>query len=101
VTFHDLDKAFERAQPKTILQSLIIKGNILPWLKDYLSNKTIVVALRGFTTNEHPTDTGLPEGSILGSTLFNGLVIIILQLAVTRKKNYMHTPTTLSSFLME
>ncbi|KAK2158557.1 hypothetical protein LSH36_167g02005 [Paralvinella palmiformis] len=25
VTFHDLDKAFERAQPKTILQSLIIK----------------------------------------------------------------------------
>jgi len=85
-TFLDLDKAFERAQPLAILDSLItlgFKGKILAWLKDYLSNRSIVVALQGFNSNEHPTDTGLPQGSILGPTLFNALIIIILRQTVT------------------
>ncbi|KAK2148061.1 hypothetical protein LSH36_518g02014 [Paralvinella palmiformis] len=43
----------------------------------------IVVALQGFNSNEHRTDTGLPQGSILGPTLFNALVIIILKQTVT------------------
>ncbi|KAK2160349.1 hypothetical protein LSH36_135g00010 [Paralvinella palmiformis] len=81
-TFLDLDKAFERAQPLAILDSLItlgFKGKILAWLKDYLSNRSIVVALQGFNS----IDTGLPKGSILGPTLFNALVIIILKQTVT------------------
>jgi len=40
--------------------------------------------LRGFNSNEQPTDTGIPQGSIIGITLFNTLVIIILELAVTK-----------------
>ncbi|KAK2157362.1 hypothetical protein LSH36_193g11036 [Paralvinella palmiformis] len=85
-TFLDLDKAFERAQPLAILDSLItlgFKGKILAWLKDYLSNRSIVVALQGFNSTQHPTDTGLPWGSILGPILFNALVIIILKQTVT------------------
>ncbi|KAK2140220.1 hypothetical protein LSH36_1431g00015 [Paralvinella palmiformis] len=69
-----------------MLESLItlgFKGKILAWLKQYLSNRTIVVAHQGFNVNEHLTDTGLPQGSILIPTLFNALLIIILQLAVT------------------
>jgi len=86
-TYLDLDKALERAQPLAILNSLIIlgfKGKILAWPKDYLSNRSIVVvALQGFNSNEHRTDTGLPQGSILGPTLFNAHVIIILKQTVT------------------
>ena len=87
VTFLDQDEAFQRAQPPAILESLItlgFKGKILAWLKDYLSNRTRVVALRGFNSNKHPTDTGLPRGSIFGPTLFNAIVIIILKLADTK-----------------
>ena len=57
VTFLDLDKAFERAQPPAILESLItlgFKGKILAWLKDNLSNRTIVVALYGFNSKSTP-----------------------------------------------
>ncbi|KAK2157049.1 hypothetical protein LSH36_200g04053, partial [Paralvinella palmiformis] len=49
----------------------------------YLSSRSRVVALQGFNSNEHPTDTGLPQGSILGPTLFNALVIFILKQTVT------------------
>jgi len=65
-----------------IVNNPLFQGKILAWLKDYLSNRTILVALQRFNSNEHPIDAGLPQGSILWPTLFNPLVIVIFQLGV-------------------
>ena len=49
-----------------LMESQVIFGLI----SSFLSNKWFRVVLNGKSSQEHPVNTGLPQGSILGPTIF-------------------------------
>ena len=52
------------------LQKYGITGAELLWFKDYLSERTQVVAVNGTTSESKRVFTGVPQGSVLGPLLF-------------------------------
>jgi len=53
-----------------IMQKWGIKGNILIFLKNFLTNRSIQVEAHNNVSNLHPIENGLPQGSVLSVTLF-------------------------------
>ena len=47
-----------------------ISGDLHRWLQDYLCNRTLQVLISGQTSARCPVKAGVPQGSILGPTLF-------------------------------
>ena len=47
-----------------------ISGDLHRWLQDYLCNRTPQVIISGQTSARRPVKAGVPQGSILGPTLF-------------------------------
>ena len=45
-------------------------GNILGWIKDFLTQRQQRVNLEGFSSSNKILDAGVPQGSILGPFLF-------------------------------
>ena len=45
-------------------------GNVLNWVSDFLSNRTQYVALDGISSDCTNVTSGVPQGSVLGPTLF-------------------------------
>ena len=75
--FIDLEKAFELSDPQIMLTSLIssnIKGNLIKWLQDYLSQRTSTLIFQGAKSIIANFNNGTPQGSTLSPTLFNYLV---------------------------
>ena len=72
-TFFDLKKAFDTVNHKILikkLQAMGIKGGLLEWIEDYLSNRfQRTVCNNNLSTTENIT-CGVPQGSILGPLLF-------------------------------
>ena len=52
------------------LKSYEIPGHILALLSSFLSNKRLRVVLDGKSSQEYPVNAAVPQGSILGPTLF-------------------------------
>ena len=54
-----------------------ISGQIFGLISSFLSNRQLQVVLDGKSSQEYPVNAGVPQGSILGHTLFlihiNGL----------------------------
>ena len=50
--------------------SMGIAGQLLTWLSDYLSGRRLQVVVGGKHSATFPTCAGVPQGSILGPTLF-------------------------------
>ena len=69
----DVSKAFDRvwyAGPLHKLKSYGISGQIFGLISSFLSNRRLRVVLDGKSSQEYPVNAGVPQGSILGLTLF-------------------------------
>lgn len=71
--FCDISKAFDRVWHKGLiykLSSIGIKGKLLHWFSNYLSNRKQRVVIANSTSSWKNINAGVPQGSILGPLLF-------------------------------
>ena len=69
----DISKAFDRVWHAGLLHKLKsygISGQIFGLISSFLSNRRLQVVLDGKCPQEYPVNTGVPQGSIFGPTLF-------------------------------
>ena len=69
----DISKAFDRVWHAVLLHKLKsygISGQIFGLISSFLSNRQLPVVLDGKSSQEYPVNAGVPQGSILGPTLF-------------------------------
>ena len=73
LVFCDFSKAFDRVWHRGLLFKLEkygLTGNVLLWLKDYLSNRKQCVVVKNEKSSEVSIAAGVPQGSVLGPLLF-------------------------------
>ena len=69
----NISKAFDRIWHTGLphkLKSYGISGQIFGLISSFLSNRQLQVVLDGISSEEYPVNAGVPQGSILGPTLF-------------------------------
>ena len=69
----DISKDFDRVWHAGLfhkLKSYEISGQIFGLTSSFLSNRWLEVVLEGKSSQEYPVNAGVPQGSILGPTLF-------------------------------
>lgn len=74
VIYTDFEKAFDRVDHLILLhklESLGIHGDLLRWIKSYLSKRSQAVVLGGYRSNFISVPSGVPQGSHLGPLFYN------------------------------
>ena len=69
----DFTKAFDTVRHDILLKKMNyyrIRGIILDWFQDYLSNRTQSTKFFTSLSTPRPIGYGVPQGSVLGPTLF-------------------------------
>ena len=69
----DISKAFDTVWHAVVLHKLKSCGNsgqIFSLISSFLSNRWLRVVLYGKNSKEYPVNAGVPQGSVLGPTLF-------------------------------
>ena len=68
--FCDVSKAFDKVGHKGLLFKLKSYGNTLKRIESYLVDRVQRVVLDGFYSSFKPISAGVPQGSVLGPSLF-------------------------------
>ena len=66
--FFDISKAFDRVWHRGLihkLEAIGLRGNLLTWFRDYLSNRKQAVVVKGEQSNYLDVSAGVPQGSVL------------------------------------
>lgn len=69
----DLSKAYNRAWTPSVLRQLAnwgLSGNILHFIKNFLTGRTFQVFIGNHRSNVTGEETGVPQGSVIAVTLF-------------------------------
>ena len=98
VLFIDFQKAFDSISHNILIYKLehnyAIKGNLLAWTRDYLSERKQYAVVNGELSDQAHVISGVPQGSVLEPTLFT-LHTGDLPEAVSSAFLYMCIPATL------
>lgn len=73
VVYLDYEKAFDRVPIKRLvskLQHFGIRGNLLMWIENFLSDRTFRVRVGNDLSDSYNVLSGVPQGSVLGPILF-------------------------------
>ena len=73
IVFCDISKAFDKVWHKGLLYKLRrvgIKGDLLTWFEDYLTDREHRVVFRGQSSNWGIIKAGVPQGAVLGPLTF-------------------------------
>lgn len=71
--FLDLAKAFDTVPVRSLLlklEKMGVRGSQLELFQNYLTNRSQIIQINHHSSNELPIYYGVPQGSILGPTLF-------------------------------
>ena len=100
--FIDFEKAFELANSTVILHTLAhdkgVKGNLLGWLKDFLTERKGYCTVLGQKSETLPLHNGTPQGAVLSPYLFNILMDKLLHTIYSQLPEYAQEQITVVSY---
>ena len=72
-SYIDFTKAFDKVSHRKLYHKLScygVNGNLLRWIKDYLTDRSQCVLLEDISSKSHHVLSGVPQGSVLAPLLF-------------------------------